>query len=364
MILNYKNFLTEKIENNISNLLLEGKVYFSNELLSSIEKLSQTKLSSSVNKLADLLIDSLGKNIDGLNIGLLDFSGEGEDKLKFIPEDKIKKYIEEKGKRDFNSLNTPFIKNYDLLKGYTWMKGYSKEILSDLSGNSIKIGRVIRKILKSMGKLDQFSDKDIEDFVNIIKSEKKKKENVFGNFDIVKGEDIRKYYHCKKYLNSKGTLGSSCMRNEEQQDYLDIYVKNPDKIEMVILRSNDNPDKIVGRALLWTLDNHPFKFMDRIYTSYDSDVNLFKDYAIQNRWAYKKAPHIIYPPDYNSSSSIRLIMSVSLKPIHYDEYPYLDTFKFYDHINGEISNSQDLISSNVDEYLELEHDGGYFFKHP
>lgn len=354
-IYNYKNFLIEKIETDVSNLILEGKVYLSNGLFKSIDKLSTT------NKLADLLIDSLGRNIDGLNVGLLDFSEDGM--FKFIPEDKIKKWFDE------NKDKTG--RDYEMLKGYTWMKGYSEDILSDLNGNSIKIGRVIRKILKSIGKLDQFSDKDIEDFVNIIKSEKKKKDDVFDNFDIVKGWEIRKYYHYKKYLNSKGgTLGSSCMRDEKQQDYLDIYVKNPDKIEMVILRSNYNPDKILGRALLWTLDNYPFKFMDRIYTSYDSDVNLFKDYAIQNRWAYKKTQsvseytHIIYPPDYNSSSSRRLIMSVSLNPIHYDEYPYLDTFKFYDHINGEISNSQDLISSNVDEYLELEHDEGQFFKHP
>ena len=94
---------------------------------------------------------------------------------------------------------------------------------------------------------------------------------------MVQGESIAYWYNYKNYLDRSGSLGNSCMSNVDDE-YFDIYMSNSDVCKLLILKSQENPNKIVGRALLWTLTGGE-KYLDRIYTIKDSDIELFKDYA-------------------------------------------------------------------------------------
>jgi hypothetical protein len=47
-----------------------------------------------------------------------------------------------------------------------------------------------------------------------------------------------------------------------------------------------NPDKISGRAILWT-DNDGNKIMDRVYTNNSPDVVLFIEFANRNNFYHK-----------------------------------------------------------------------------
>ena len=71
------------------------------------------------------------------------------------------------------------------------------------------------------------------------------------------------------------------MKYERCNKYLDLYIDNPQKIKLLVLFGQDS-SKIIGRALLWYLDSHNHMMMDRIYTTHDSDVNLFKRYGYKN----------------------------------------------------------------------------------
>ena len=113
----------------------------------------------------------------------------------------------------------------------------------------------------------------------------------FQYFETITGDDIAYWYNYSNYKERSGTLGSSCMSNVEDY-YFDIYTSNPDTCSLVILKSQEDDSKIVGRALLWTLTSGK-KFMDRIYTIKDSDVQLFRDWAKENGW---------YSKYYNNSS--------------------------------------------------------------
>ena len=64
-------------------------------------------------------------------------------------------------------------------------------------------------------------------------------------------------------------------------------MQSPEVCTLVIYKSDDDTDKILGRALLWKLRDGK-RFMDRIYTANDSDVQLFKDYAKENGWYTKR----------------------------------------------------------------------------
>lgn len=193
------------------------------------------------------------------------------------------------------------------------------------------IGRWARRVYKDV--LDEpVKDSEIEAFVNYYKSTYDGVYKGAEAFELVKGEDIRKWYHVDRYEEENGQLGNSCMRYKRCQPYLDIYVQNPDVCQLLILKSDKDPEKIVGRALVWTLHDGPGvagrKFMDRIYTIKDSDRLRFLEYAKENEFL-TAASHTY---------------KIQLKPdTEYSYYPYMDTFYSYDKRTGILS--QDLSSS-------------------
>jgi hypothetical protein len=163
-----------------------------------------------------------------------------------------------------------------------------QDYVDSLTTSVGKVGRVIKSILKDINA--DVTDQEVESFVNYFKSSVDLSRNLFKSFRIVKGDDIHHFYQTSQYANGKGSLGKSCMRNAVESKTL-LYTTNPDKCSMVILvdkfKSDGNPEKIKGRALLWLADNGEF-IMDRIYTNKDSDVELFKEFAkASNFWSKK-----------------------------------------------------------------------------
>jgi hypothetical protein len=220
----------------------------------------------------------------------------------------------------------------------------SLEKINDIKPSEMKIGRYVRKSLDAIKK--KFSDKDIEVFVNEFKSEINISNDVYSNFIIVNGDDIKKYYDHNSYALGSGTLSNSCMRYDCCQDFFGIYTENPDKVSLVIYL--DENDKLIGRALLWNLDIPNVKFMDRVYTSRDSDVNLFISYAKKNNWCYKKNQNSYSVFDmvcgestekYNNDNPIK----VQLTNYKFTYYPYMDTLLFMTN-DGLLHNSNKIES--------------------
>jgi hypothetical protein len=183
------------------------------------------------------------------------------------------------------------------------------------------IGRWVRHIFNDV-RQTPIKNEDLESFVNAYKSTYDKINKGSEKFEIVKGEDIRYWYLEDRYEEVKGQLGNSCMRYQRCQKYLDIYVENPEVCSLLILKGT--PDKIVGRALIWTLSDGK-KIMDRIYTINDSDRILFEAYAKEN----------------GILRGARNVDTIKVKKGRYDYYPYMDTFTCYDYEKGILSSSFD-----------------------
>lgn len=185
-----------------------------------------------------------------------------------------------------------------------------------------KIGRLFGKILSEFN--IEYSDKELEDFVNYIKGA------TSGDvFEMIEGERIKEVYdyHSHSRVKDVGNLNSSCMRHERCQEYFGIYIDNPDICKMLILK--DSFGDIVGRALVWKTDKG--MFMDRAYGT-DATISKFLDYAKRNDWMVKARQSAeckieIVTPD---GTTKRLDMKVELsKPLSdYDYVPYLDTFSY------------------------------------
>ena len=221
--------------------------------------------------------------------------------------------------------------------------GVVKNLKEDINVNKseMRIGRFIRGILQKYKK--EFTDSEIESFVNTYKAILDFDKSKFDLFEIIKGKDIKKYYYEKNYLNQKGSLGSSCMKYERCQKYLDIYCENEDVCSLLILKDIEDKSKIIGRALIW--ETNIGKFMDRIYYIKDSDVNLFSKYAKDNDMHFKTSPN------YNKDQKI----TIQLKNFKFKYYPYMDTFKYLD-LDGELSN---IMNRKKDFYSLEETFGGH-----
>lgn len=168
---------------------------------------------------------------------------------------------------------------------------------------------------------------DIEKFTNeFISAVKMTRADVDSKIEVVKGNDISFWYNSENYQSTMGKLGGSCMSNSEAaENYLDIYTTNTNKVSLLILKNKEN--KLVGRALLWKLDDGRL-FMDRIYTASDSDDNIFVNYAIENEYIYRNTPAGGYIYLHKGKEIDPGTLTVKLDDYDFDNYPYLDTLRF------------------------------------
>lgn len=229
--------------------------------------------------------------------------------------------------------------------------------------NPIRVGRLVRAVLTAGG--EKFTDQEVEEFVNMYKSAYDIMNDAFLKFSVVKGNDIAYWYNLRRYESEESSLGNSCMA-EVSSDYFDIYTENPEVCSLVILYSENGQiengkwksNKIRGRALLWKTDDGD-TFMDRIYTNYDSDIDLFKQYAERNGWWCKRNQNSErqFTAIKGSETKRNPVYVVSLKKSEFDYYPYVDTLSYINVDTGKISNgyidiSADHEMNSTSGYLE------------
>jgi hypothetical protein len=385
-ITDYKEFILEsKLE-----LLLEANIVYTNkfkDILKSIES-----------PISTMLITLAGKEVD-VNTNYIDINTDKKDVILFTPDNKtlklplivtesgysysgsahkaknsgypigelanpeqgqqvelVKKLSTEEVELFFNGGNYKIshIKFKIDSEAYTWgadkefeafyLSEYLEVDISSIKKSEVKIGRFVNSILK---KADfEFKPTDVEDFVSKYKTAIQIRNDAFDRFEIVSGDDIKKYYNEESYYQTgSGTLGTSCMRYSRCEEYLNIYSENPDQVSLIIIKSLDDSEKIIGRAILWT-DSKDRKFMDRTYVIDHSNVILFIEYAIKNGYYYKR--NQTYSDDtqimFNglaistSDSIIKVKLEVGGT---FDSYPYCDTLKYYNTETSIITNDSD-----------------------
>lgn len=208
--------------------------------------------------------------------------------------------------------------------------------------------------------------KEVEKFSNLFKAFSSKKD---FKFEVVRGEDIKKYYNENSYQNQSGSIGSSCMKYSRCQGYFDIYTKN-DTVSMLIMKSPVG-DAIIGRALLWDFtcecgECETFKVkkvMDRIYTIQDDEYQFFfKKWADKNGYIYKTNQNWANTLQFDSNfvtSEYKFGIKIDIKNM--DKYPYLDTFKWLDVNAGVLYNYRpDYFINDIDTFrLLASPDGRY-----
>jgi hypothetical protein len=217
------------------------------------------------------------------------------------------------------------------------MSGLKETIVGNKT--DAKAGRVVRKLLTDAGV--EFIDKDIEEFVNSFKARVDIVNDKFRLISVLSGTDIKKAYKAEN-SSAMGQLGNSCMRHDKCQDYLNIYSSNPDVCQLVVIKDEDN-GIIRGRALLWTLSNGK-KYMDRVYTARDNDMNLLRSYAEEQGWSYVVNNNIHHPDGVIKDKYVDDTIKVTLTNHVHEYYPYFDTMSLMLVSEGVIGTKPSLVT--------------------
>ena len=203
------------------------------------------------------------------------------------------------------------------INGTTYMSIYTG------NKNAIKIGKFIKKVVPTT------TDVQIEDFVNELKAVQ---DNLKEKIELVSGDDIAKWYRSENCY-SGGSLGNSCMKDK---NFFDIYTQNPETVNLLIMKSGD---KIVSRALVWKLKTTKPQlgftyYMDRVYSVRDHQVKVMMAFAEKQGWAYRVPGGVYERGVMYQGKSNDVKMSVQVKKIKYEKFPYMDTFSRYDYVTG------------------------------
>lgn len=143
----------------------------------------------------------------------------------------------------------------------------------------MKIGKFFRVLNNKL------TDKEVEKYINSYKTNHDIcVTGLSDKLKLVSGEDIRFWYNGKNYKKGGGTLNGSCMQGDNKGKEMQMFVDNPDTIQMLTL-IDPSDGKLLGRALVWRLIVPSGKtYMDNVYTRFDKDKELFKMYADQHGW--------------------------------------------------------------------------------
>lgn len=211
-----------------------------------------------------------------------------------------------------------------------------------------KPGAFIGKIFKDI------PAREVELFSNIFRLQA---EQDTMSFKIVSGSQIRRWYHWESYQSQYSSLGNSCMKHDSCQDYLKVYVENPQICQLLIL--TDAEDKLIGRALLWQVDGH--KIMDRIYTVNDDKYqHQFKSWADKNEYWYKSEQRWNNCLWFESNGKVE-VKEITFDLPHFEEdsyWPYMDTFKFGNIKTGKLYNYIPESHRNIRTLIAS--DGGFY----
>ena len=221
-----------------------------------------------------------------------------------------RKYDTDGGGR--HAFTVPLIANYLTIRDDGYISYVPKGRWDQLDNPWARAGRQASrpsKLLKSMmtdEALKDLTDKDWEAFASRIKGAA---EEDRVTIELVSGDDIRYWYDGDNYANDyvTGDLGNSCMRYDECQSYFDIYTDNPDQVQMLIVKDNDN--MLIGRSLVWTTTTGE-RVHDRIYGS-GATQSLVREWFADN--------------DIRRASAGD---SVQLDNPWHERYPYFDTFTY------------------------------------
>lgn len=197
-----------------------------------------------------------------------------------------------------------------------------------------KAGKLVRRFIKEEY-AHYLQDVEVERFTNKVRAEFMFRH---AKIDIVRGNEIRKWYHHRSYAPDMATLVNSCMRYDRCQYWFNLYEQNEDTCGLVIM-TNQQKTELYARALLWTNQDGTL-LLDRTYGS-DVTMERLEQYGQEQNWLTKWKKNPTTTTSFNrKGQNEQLISRIPLKHALFDTYPYCDTMIYV--------STEDKFLSNVE----------------
>lgn len=219
--------------------------------------------------------------------------------------------------------------NKGIFKGVKSIRNLPDGYVSLNGKQKIKLGRILNGIYKLFYNSKNYDESYyIEKVINEYKSWNYDLDNF--EFKYLDGTDILDGYTTSKQIGISSVMRNSCMNN--MHSLLTIYTQNVDKISLLVL-IDKRTNLILGRALIWELDNSQYRFMDRIYSAKDDIQNMFIQHARKNKMIYRTSraedDFMLFVPigddKYKRIINTKYKLSVKLNTKGIKKYPYFDS---------------------------------------
>jgi hypothetical protein len=197
-----------------------------------------------------------------------------------------------------------------------------------------KPARIMRSLLPDY-LVELLDDTDFEQLADVTKAYASRNA---VTLELVPAADIPYWYHENQYDWNRNleTLGSSCMRHDHCQPYLELYANLGASLQMLIALSGDG--KLVGRALVWHAPNGN-TYMDRAYGDGPTRTK-FHTYAREQGWWKKTHDTYDRKRTYTDPNGEVQNHTIRIPLAHLPDYfPYMDTMAYLNCQKHTLSNS-------------------------
>lgn len=185
----------------------------------------------------------------------------------------------------------------------------------------VKFSRWLSKLKEAFGwslNVDRLSDLWTETVIL-------EKAHLF-KLDLLSGNDISDFYGDGAGGIHSCMVGAPCY-------YFDVYVHNPDKINLALLL--DDKDRVVARAILWKKvkrlhDDNIYTLLGRIYAKNGLYQNLMKRIALKRGWLVLAKQNSVEDTwlDAQENEYKHFYTELSLPDsAYYSYFPYVDNFQ-------------------------------------
>jgi len=287
---------------------------------------------------------------DGSDVRIISHDIIGENKENYEISDELSHFI---STQEMEVLSMFFERdtifpNYNKIEisekvGYVKLTDTTKDRFVD-----IKFGRFLTSLNKEV-KVLGYTNKEIENLYNNFLVFQK---NSYIEVVELKGEYLLDAYRSENYLLVKSSLAGSCMT--DKTDYLKLYTSNPEIISLLAIKTFG---KIAGRCLIWNTSEG--KIMDKRYTCSDWVNSKFEKIMRENGYICNSSLE-----DYPSCKKI----NIQLDNYDLENYPYVDTFRFFNKNTGLITNAlnEDLslnrTKEDIETFIQLTTTNGEYYK--
>jgi len=223
----YNDFLDLLLE---EYLKLDAPLYYSQPLKDTL-----AALANKGDKVARFLYYAEQSDENQSDITFVDL-GTGNDKVSFIQVNRVLRMID-KELGDSESKNQGQLKGQlpeDYLVKMYRLKNSQTNAVWNQQRTELQVGRFATKIIQKTKDTNakSITQNDINAFVDNFKAYRDFQTSKKDKFEVVQGEEIRKWYDEDTYEDAAYHLNNSCMRYDRCQRYLNIYTENPNHLEV------------------------------------------------------------------------------------------------------------------------------------